>query len=1196
MFELSNFNAIKIGLASPEKIREWSYGEVTKAETINYRTQKPERDGLFCERIFGPRKDYECSCGKYKRIRYKGVVCDKCGVEVTVSSVRRERMGHIELATPVSHIWFFKINPSKIGLVLDIKTSALEQVLYYVNYIVLDAGNTDFNKLDVITDSEYRKAVEEFGADSFKVGMGGEAIKQLLKEIDIKKELNALKEELVDARETKKLKLSKRIKILESFDVNNVRPEWMIMDVLPVLPPDLRPMVQLDGGRFATNDLNDLYRRVINRNIRLKKLMSLGAPEVIVRNEKRMLQEAVDALFDNGKRGKAVTGGAKNRELKSIAASLKGKQGRFRQNLLGKRVDYSGRAVIVVGPELKLYQCGLPKQMALELFKPFIMNKLVDMNASYNIKSARRMVEREKPIVWDILDEVIKDHPVLLNRAPTLHKLGIQAFEPVLVEGNAIKLHPLVCAGFNADFDGDQMAVHVPLSIEARSEARFLMLASNNIVKPSDGKPIVTPQQDIVLGTYYLTVVKPGAKGEGRIFIDEEEVLMAYGQKEIELQAEIFVRRRVMFEGKEIVERVKTTAGKIIFNREIPQDLDIVDRTKRENVALYEVDYPVGKGELSKIVSAIYNQHGSTKTAKILDAVKALGYKYSTVGALTINVFDMEIPDSRQAIIDETQGLVDQNEKLYRRGLITLDEKMERNIELWGQATRKVEKAVKEGLDPFNPLNMIATSKARTNPSQLNQVCGMRGIMAIAGSSKIDIPVKSNYRLGLTPLDYFISARGGRKGLADKALKTADAGYLTRRLVDIAQEITITSEDCFVEANQKIKGLPVSAVVVDDTPIVGLADRIVGRVAVNDIIHPETGEVLVKSNELILEKAAKAVEKSGIKEVEIRTGLTCRSKEGICSKCYGRDMSTNRLASVGEAVGIVAAQAIGEPGTQLTMNTFHTGGVAAGGIDITSGLPRVQELFEARNPKGAATISEVVGEVAEINTVGKQKQVVIKTNSGDVNYMLNYGSMLAVEVGDKVKPGTPLTKGPINPKDLIRTQGIKSVENYIINEILGVYAKQSVDLNPKHLEIIIRQMLDKVEILDAGDTDFLPGSLVSVSVTEEANEKAIMEGKIPATVRRILLGITKASLNTNSFLSAASFQETARILTEAAVECKLDPLKGLKENIIIGKLIPAGTGIKKYQEVMPKQLVKDYNPYNDLDVDNDGDDAVGDFA
>jgi DNA-directed RNA polymerase subunit beta' len=1199
MFELSNFNAIKIGISSPEKIREWSYGEVTKAETINYRTQKPERDGLFCERIFGPRKSYECACGKYKRIRYKGVVCDKCGVEVTDSSVRRERMGHIELATPVSHIWFFKINPSKIGLALDMKTASLEQVLYYVNYVVLDKGTSNFEKMQVITDSEYRKALEEFGPDSFKVGMGGEAIKQLLKQIDLKKEVTALKEELAEARETKKLKLSKRIRILESFENNNARPEWMIMDVIPVLPPDLRPMVQLDGGRFATNDLNDLYRRVINRNLRLKKLMSLGAPEVIVRNEKRMLQEAVDALFDNGKRGKAVTGGAKNRELKSIAASLKGKQGRFRQNLLGKRVDYSGRAVIVVGPELKMYQCGLPKQMALELFKPFIMNRLVEMNASYNIKSARRMVEREKPIVWDILDEVIKDHPVLLNRAPTLHKLGIQAFEVVLVEGNAIRLHPLVCAGFNADFDGDQMAVHVPLSIEARAEARFLMLASNNIVKPSDGKPIATPQQDIVLGTYYLTMVKPEAKGTGRMFISEEEALMAYDQKEIELQSEIYIRRVGEFEGKPISERVKTTMGRIIFNREIPQDLEFVDRTKRENALIYEVNFAVGKGELSKIVSAIYNMHGTTKTAKILDAIKALGYKYSTIGALTINVFDMEIPEKRAVVIEETQALVDQNEKLYRRGLITLDEKMERNILLWGQATSRVEKAVKENLDPFNPLNIMATSKARTNPSQLNQVCGMRGIMAIAGSAKIDIPVTSNYRLGLTPLDYFISARGGRKGLADKALKTAEAGYLTRRLVDIAQEITITSKDCFEEANQKVKGMSVGAVVVDDTPIVGLAARIVGRVAVADVICPNTGEVLAKANELISEKAARKIENSGLKEVEIRTALTCRAKGGVCSKCYGKDMSTNHLASLGEAVGIIAAQAIGEPGTQLTMNTFHTGGVASGGIDITSGFPRVQELFEARNPKGAATISEVAGEVSAINTVGKQKQVVIKTDRGEVSYTLNYSSVLIVEVGDKVKPGTPLTKGPMNPKDLIRTQGLKSVQNYIINEILGVYAKQAVDLNVKHLEIIIRQMLDKVEILDAGDTDFLPGSLVSVATYEEANEKALMDGKVPATVRRVLLGLTKASLNTESFLSAASFQETARILTEAAVENKLDPLKGLKENIIIGKLIPAGTGIKKYRDIMPKQLVKDYNPYEAQPsklTDVDDADGIIDFA
>ncbi|MGD9901091.1 MAG: DNA-directed RNA polymerase subunit beta' [Spirochaetales bacterium] len=1188
MFELSNFNAMKIGIASPEKIREWSYGEVTKAETINYRTQKPERDGLFCERIFGPRKNYECSCGKYKRVRYKGVICDKCGVEVTSSTVRRERMGHIELATPVSHIWFFKINPSKIGLTLDVKTAALEQVLYYVSYIVLDPGKTNFVKKQVITDREYREAIEEFGANSFRAGMGGEAIKELLKEIDLEKEVDILKGEMEDAKEARRLKIGKRRKILESFIKSGNRPEWMILDVIPVLPPDLRPMVQLDGGRFATNDLNDLYRRVINRNIRLKKLMSLGAPEVIIRNEKRMLQEAVDALFDNGKRGKAVTGGVKNRELKSIAASLKGKQGRFRQNLLGKRVDYSGRAVIVVGPELKLYQCGLPKQMALELFKPFIMNKLVERNATYNIKSARRMVEREKPMVWDILDEVIKDHPVLLNRAPTLHKLGIQAFEPVLVEGNAITLHPLVCAGFNADFDGDQMAVHVPLSLEARSEARFLMLASNNIVKPSDGKPIVTPQQDIVLGTYYLTIVKPGAKGEGRSFIDEDEVMMAYAQKEIELQSEIYLRRKGVFNGEPMTERIKTTAGKTIFNKVIPQDLDIIDRSKKENFLKFEVDYAVGKTELSKLVSLIYQKHGSTNTAKILDAVKALGYKYSTLGALTINVFDMKIPANRQEILDETQAIVDQNEKLYRRGLITLDEKMDKNIELWGQTTSKMEKAVFANLETFNPTKMIAVSKARTNPSQLNQVCGMRGIMATAGSTKIDIPVKSNYRLGLTPIEYFISSRGGRKGLADTALKTAEAGYLTRRLVDIAQEVIVTTDDCFKDANQQVKGFTVSAVTVDDTPVVSLANRLEGRVAVKDVLHPTTGELLVKGNELITPQQAAKIEASGIKEVEIRTSLTCRAKEGVCAKCYGKDMSTNRLVNVGEAVGILAAQAIGEPGTQLTMRNFHTGGVAAGANDITTGLPRVQELFEARNPKSVATISEVMGDVFEINNVGKQKQVVIRTASGDVNYTLDYGSMLLVNVGDKVRPGSPLTKGPINPKDLLRTQGVKSVQNYIMSEILGVYAKQSVDINTKHLEIIVRQMLNRVEITDAGSTELLPGSLVSIAEYEQANENAIKEGQAPATARRVLLGITKSSLNTESFLSAASFQETARILTEASVEGKSDPLKGLKENIIIGKLIPAGTGIRKYSELMPKVLSKDYDPY---DTESDGDNA-----
>lgn len=1187
MYELNNFHAMKISLASPEKIREWSHGEVTKAETINYRTQKPERDGLFCERIFGPRKDYECHCGKYKRIRHKGLVCDKCGVEVTVSSVRRERMGHIELATPVSHIWFFKNNPSKIGFALDIPVKQLEQVLYYVNYIVLDPGKTDFEYKQIITDREYREATEKFGTNCCRVGMGGEAIKELLHKVDVKGEIEALKKELEKAKGQKRVKIVKRLDILESFDESGNKLEWMIMDVIPVIPPELRPMIQLDGGRFATNDLNDLYRRVINRNIRLKKLMELGAPDVIIRNEKRMLQESVDALFDNGKRGKPVVGGSKGRELKSISAALKGKQGRFRQNLLGKRVDYSGRAVIVIGPELKMYQCGLPKQMALELFKPFIMKRLVEMNQTYNIKSAKRMVDRERPIVWDVLDEVIKDHPVLLNRAPTLHKLSIQAFEPVLVEGNAIKLHPLVCTGFNADFDGDQMSVHVPLSLEAQTEARFLMLASNNIVKPSDGKPIVTPQQDIVLGTYYLTMEKPGAKGENRNFVSEDEVVMAYQLKQIELHSLVFVRKTVDFNGKLLTGRVKTTAGRIIFNRVIPQDLGFKDRSTAEGALAYEIDFPSGKDELGKIVAKIYDKHGTSETSRILDEIKSLGYKYSTLSGITMNLFDMEMPKEREQVIADTDKLVTENEKLYRRGLITKNEKADRNIALWEQATGKMSNLVRDNLKTYNPLRIIAVSKARTNPSQLNQVCGMRGPITSTSSEKIDIPIKSNYRLGLTPIEYFMSSRGGRKGLADVALKTAEAGYLTRRLVDVAQSVIVTTEDCFADLGEKVKGMKVGKVVIDSTEVISLADRIKGRFSVDAIIDPNTNQTIVEANTMISPEQAKQIEQVGITEVEIRTILTCRCKNGICAKCYGKDMSADKLVGLGEAAGIIAAQSIGEPGTQLTMKNFHTGGVSTAS-DITRGLPRVEELFEARRPKGLATLSEVSGKV-ELKKEDKLDVAIIHTKDGDVNYILPYGSSLLIKDGDLVQPGTPLTKGAIYPDDLLRTRGVKAVEEYLLNEVLSVYAAQSVPINPKHLEIIIKQMLRKVQIEEQGTTSMLPSSYVDINTFEEENKKAILSGGVPAAAKPLLLGITKASLSTESFLSSASFQETSMVLTEAAIRGKVDSLQGIKENVIIGKLIPAGTGVAKYRTVMPKEVQDAFDGYKGLDDSkNDG--------
>ena len=1168
MFELNNFDSMKIGIASPEKIREWSYGEVTKPETINYRTLKPERDGLFCERIFGPRKNWECHCGKYKRIRYKGVICDKCGVEVTHSKVRRERMGHIELATPVSHIWFFRGIPSRIGVILDITPKSLEQVLYYVNYIVLDPKNTPFTYKQVISDKEYRDAIDQYGEGSFKAGMGAEAIKQLLTEIDLEKDYAELKDIVKTSKGQKRLKAIKRLEIVDDFIKSGNKPEWMILDVVPIIPPDLRPMVQLDGGRFATSDLNDLYRRVINRNNRLKKLIELGAPEVIVRNEKRMLQESVDALIENGKRGKAVQG-PKARDLKSLTAMLRGKQGRFRQNLLGKRVDYSGRSVIVVGPELKIYQCGLPKEMALELFKPFIMKKLVEMNESHNIKSAKRVIEREKPIVWDVLDEVIKDHPVLLNRAPTLHRLGIQAFEPVLCEGRAIRLHPLVCVGFNADFDGDQMPVHVPLSLEARAEARMIMLSSNNVLKPADGQPVMTPAQDIVIGCYYMTIDKPGALNEGMNFKDEEEAIMAYQTKNVELQSKITVRRTAEFNGEVVTGRVETSVGRILFNRCVPQNIGFVDRTKKENVLRYEIEGAVDKKVLGKIVFATYNALGSTPTVIMLDKIKELGYKYSTIGAITINVFDMKEPEQKKELVAEADARVLENEKAYRRGLIAFDEKISKNIAIWNETTEKVKKAVMDSLDALNPVKMMAVSGARGNPGQINQLCGMRGVMASASGIKIDIPVKSCFRTGLTPIDYFLSSRGGRKGLADTALKTADSGYLTRRLVDVAQEVVVNEVDCFETLGEKPKGMVVTDLIEDKTVIEKLEDRISGRVSVDDIVNPKTKEVIVKSNEMITPAQAKAIVDCGITAVNIRTLLTCKSKHGVCAKCYGRNMAGNQMVNVGEAVGTIAAQSIGEPGTQLTMRTFHTGGVTAE-ADITKGLPRVEEIFEARRPKGEAIISEVAGKV-KVESSGERYKITVASSEGDIEYMTppKNKAVLAVKTGDVVEVGQCLTSGSIYPNDILRVIGLKGVQEYLLKEVLGVYRLQDVRINAKHVEIIIRQMLRKVKIEDPGDTELLPGNMLDLQRYEEINNEILMNGGKPATAKRVLLGITKASLSTESFLSAASFQETSSVLTEAAIKGKVDHLLGLKENIMIGKLIPAGTGMRQYRDVYP---------------------------
>ena len=1166
MFELNNFDSIKIGIASPEKIREWSFGEVTKPETINYRTQKPEKDGLFCEKIFGPKKDWECHCGKYKRIRYKGVVCDKCGVEVTRAKVRRERMGHIELACPVTHIWFFRSVPSRIGTLLDISPKALEQVVYYVNYIVIDPKNTEFTYKQIITDKEYRDALEKYGYGSFVASMGAEAIKILLSQVNLQAESDELKEVLKTAKGQRRTKAIKKLAIVESFLKSDNKPEWMVLDVLPVLPPELRPMVQLDGGRFATSDLNDLYRRVINRNNRLKKLMELGAPDVIIRNEKRMLQEAVDALIDNGKRGRAVQG-AKQKDLKSLTAILTGKQGRFRQNLLGKRVDYSGRSVIAVGPELKMYQCGLPKEMALELFKPFVIKKLVEMNECNNFKTAKRLIEKEKTVVWDVLADVIKDHPVLLNRAPTLHRLSIQAFEPILVEGRAIKLHPSVCTGFNADFDGDQMPVHVPLSIDARTEARNLMLASNNIIKLSDGQPIVNPGLDIVLGCYYLTLIKPGAKGEGMYFGSDEEALIAYQTRVVDINAEITLRRTKVIDGVTYSARMKTSVGRIIFNQAIPQNLGYVDRTKPENVCLLEINSPVIKKDLKNLVVKCFDVLGTTECSEMVDRIKNMGYKHATLSGLTINVFDMKEPPKKEEIVAEAQKKVLENEKLLARGLITLDEKLTANITTWTETTNKVQDAVLEYLDDYNPIKMFVYSGARGSNVQLNSICGMRGIMANSSGQKVDVPVKSSFRGGLSPLEYFISARGGRKTLTDTALKTADSGYLTRRLVDVSHDVVVTEEDCFKTLGQKVKGAFVSDLVQDGAVLESLADRIEGRFVVDDVVDPKTGEVIVPANTMVSKLQAKQVEKAGIKRVQIRNLLNCRCKQGVCAKCYGKNMSGKNVVNIGEAVGVIAAQSIGEPGTQLTMRTFHTGGVAVA-ADITKGLPRVEELFEARRPKGEAIISEIAGKVS-VKEEPRQYIITVKSAEEEANYEAKKPVFLKIKDGQVVEPGDQLTEGSINPNDLLRIKGLKGLQDYLLSEVIMIYKGQDVTINDKHIEVIIRQMLKKVTIESSGDTNLLPGDKVDVYDYEAENDRVLAEGGVPATAKRALLGITKAALSTDSFLSSASFQETSRVLTDAALRGKVDYLKGLKENVIIGKLIPAGTGLKQYREIYP---------------------------
>ncbi len=1165
------FDSIKIGLASPEKILEWSYGEVKKPETINYRTLKPERDGLFCERIFGPSKDWECHCGKFKRIRYKGVVCDRCGVEVTKSKVRRERMGHIKLAAPVSHIWYFKGIPSRMGIILGMSPRALEKVLYFASYVILDPGeNTSLVYKDLLTEREYRDAREKYG-DTFKVGMGAEAIKVLLQDIDLEKESVELKKELKNSNGQKRVRIIKKLEVIESFRVSGNKPEWMILDVIPVIPPDLRPMVQLDGGRFATSDLNDLYRRVINRNNRLQRLLDLHAPDIIVRNEKRMLQEAVDALIDNGRRGRPVTGPG-NRSLKSLSDLLKGKQGRFRQNLLGKRVDYSGRSVIVVGPNLKIYQCGLPKEMAIELFKPFVMKKLVEDGKAHNIKSAKRMVERLQTEVWDVLEDVIKEHPVMLNRAPTLHRLGIQAFEPVLVEGRALKLHPLVCTAYNADFDGDQMAVHVPLSVEAQAECRFLLLAPNNLLKPSDGEPVTVPSQDMVLGIYYLTLEKEGEPGEGKVFKDENEALLAYDNHVISLHAKIKVRRTLTIDGVEQSQIVDTTAGRIIINEIIPQDIGFVDRSIPENKFKYEIDFLTDKKGLGKIINRCINRHTATETAVVLDNIKSLGFKFSTRGALTVSVSDMEIPKEKQQFLAEADAVVDKITKMYRRGLMTDEERHEKVIKAWEVADDKITNALLAGLGKYNDIYMMAHSGARGSNRQIKQLAGMRGLMASPSGETIELPIKANFREGLSVQEYFISAHGARKGLSDTALRTADSGYLTRRLVDVSQEIIIHEWDCS-EGQDEIPGMWVSAFMDGQEVIEPLSDRIRGRFSVEDIYDPKTGKLIVAADTMISPDQAEAVVEAGIEKVLIRTILSCRARKGVCSKCYGANMASGRIVRIGESVGIIAAQSIGEPGTQLTMRTFHTGGVS--GNDLTQGLPRVEELFEARKPKGLAIISETAGRVTVTDNKKKREVTVTAENGETKDYLIPYGSRIKVLNGDVIEAGDELTEGSVNPHDILRIKGIRGVQDYMIQEVQRVYRLQGVDINDKHIEVIVRQMLKRIKVEENGDTDFLPGSLIDWLEFEDENKRVIEQGLEPANGSRILLGITKASLATESFLSAASFQETTRVLTEAAIKGKIDPLIGLKENVIIGKLIPAGTGMNTYRKIDLKLVDKE---------------------
>ena len=1163
------FDAIKIGLASPDKILEWSHGEVKKPETINYRTLKPEKDGLFCERIFGPSKDWECHCGKYKKIRYKGVICDRCGVEVTKASVRRERMGHIKLAAPVSHIWYFKGIPSRMGLILDISPRTLEKVLYFASYIVLDPGSTSLQYKQVLSEKEYREEVEKYGGTGgFRVGMGAEAIQELLKAINLEKDSAELRKALNDATGQKRARIIKRLEVVEAFLNSGNRPEWMIMDVIPVIPPDIRPMVQLDGGRFATSDLNDLYRRIINRNNRLARLLELGAPDIIVRNEKRMLQEAVDALIDNGRRGRPVTGPG-NRALKSLSDMLKGKQGRFRQNLLGKRVDYSGRSVIVVGPELKIYQCGLPKEMAIELFKPFVMKELVSNGTAHNIKNAKKMVERLQSEVWDVLEDVIKEHPVMLNRAPTLHRLGIQAFEPILVEGKAIKLHPLVCTAFNADFDGDQMAVHLPLSVEAQAECRFLLLSPNNLLKPSDGGPVAVPSQDMVLGIYYLTQERPGAKGEGMMFKSVNEAILAYENKAATLHSKVKVRvHKTMPDGTVRSDIIESTIGRFIFNEIIPQDLGFVDRSIPGNELKLEVDFHVAKKQLKQILEKVINVHGATQTAVTLDDIKAIGYKYSTRAAMTVSISDMTVPASKPKLIEDAQATVDRIAKNYRRGLITEEERYKEVIETWKNTDDQLTHDLLTGLDKYNNIYMMADSGARGSDKQIKQLAGMRGLMADTTGHTIELPIKSNFREGLDVLEYFISAHGARKGLSDTALRTADSGYLTRRLVDVSQDLIIREVDCC--EGKDIPFMEIKSFMDGNEVIEDLEERITGRYIAETITDPDTGEVVVKANHMVTPKRAAAVmkvlNKTGRKSVKIRTVLSCKSHIGVCAKCYGANMATGQPVQVGEAVGIIAAQSIGEPGTQLTMRTFHTGGVAGG--DITQGLPRVEELFEARKPKGLAIITEFGGTVS-IKDTKKKREITVtdEQNGNSKTYLIPYGSRIKVLDGQVLEAGDELTEGSVNPHDILKIKGVRAVQDYMIQEVQRVYRLQGVEINDKHIEMIVHQMLKKVKVEESGDSNVLPGVSMDVLDFNEMNEALIAEGKKPAEGKQVMLGITKASLATDSFLSAASFQETTKVLTEAAINGKVDHLIGLKENVIIGKPIPAGTGMKRYRKV-----------------------------